>query len=299
MPAIVGPDTLLEDAARFAAHPDFGAAILAYTAGLARLREAPRLVNMVISTDVRWRVVGYLMYLDADRERFGPLGGATFSRLLEACMARNEASPRAVRSVLALLQFGGLVRVVPSLSDRRVRFYRPTERMFGFVRQWLGYGTAALDILEPELERSRLIDDQAFMDAYSVSGGRAHLQDPVPLVDRVPAPLSSLKHMLGSYSVIVAVVLARLEGRAAPSHHDMARRYGLSRAQVSNVMAAGLNQGLFTLDASGNIEPTSQLRAGFQHWISIELAFYARHMRLPATSAVYNTPEIRRAPHQA
>ena len=231
MTLLDAPD-LLDNAARLASHPEFEAAVLAYSIGLLKLREAPRLVNMIVSTDVRWRVIGFLLYLDADRERYGHDGGATYGRLLETCMARNEATPRAVKSVLALLQFGGLVRVVTNKADRRVKFYKPTERMFGFVRQWMAYGTAALDILEPEMQRARHVADQRFVDAFSISGGRAHLEDPIPLADRVPEPLSSLKHMLGSYSVIVAVLLAKLENRPAPSQHATAKRFGLSRSQV-------------------------------------------------------------------
>lgn len=275
-------DSLLDDATLLAAHPDFDAAVLAYAVGLLKLREAPRLVNMIVSTDVRWRIIGFLLYLDADRERFGPQGGASYGRLLETCMTRDEASPRAVKSVLALLQFGGLVRVVTDKADRRVKFYRPTERMFDFVRQWMEYGTAALDILEPEMQRSRYVGDQSFIDGFSVSGGRAHLEDAIPLADRVPEPLSSLKHMLGSYSVIVTVLLARLQNRPVSSQHAIAKRFGLSRSQVGNVMSAGLAQGLFVRDGSDNVVPTPALIASFRTWISIELAFYARHMRPPA-----------------
>jgi hypothetical protein len=273
-------DALLDIAARFAAHPAFDAAVLAYSEGLARLREAPRLINLIVATDVRWRVVGFLLYLDADRERFGPEGGATYGRLLETCVARREASPRAVKAVLALLQLGGLVRVVRNHADRRVKFYRPTERMFDFVRQWLAYGTAALDVLDPSVQRRGYIADRAFIDAFSVSGGRAHLEDPVPLADKVPEPLSSLKSMLGSYSVILAVVLAHLTGSSVPSQHQIAKRFGMSRRQVGNVMAAASSRGLFASARSGPV-PTQALMASYRQWISIELAFYAQHMRVP------------------
>jgi hypothetical protein len=273
-------DVLLDTAARFAEHPAFDAAVLTYSEGLARLREAPRLINMIVATDVRWRITGFLLYLDADRERFGPEGGATYGRLLETCMARREASPRAVKAVLALLQLGGLVQVVSNQADRRVKFYRPTERMFDFVRQWLTYGAAALDVLDPSVQRSRFIKDRAFIDAFSISGGRAHLEDPVPLADQVPEPLSSLKSMLGSYSVILAVVLAHLTNSSVPSQHAIARRFGMSRRQVGNVMAAASTQGLFASAGSGLL-PTPALLASYRRWISIELAFYSQHMRVP------------------
>ncbi|MCR0983861.1 hypothetical protein [Roseomonas populi] len=275
-----GPsDPLLQKAAQLASHPDFPQAVHAYSVGLARLREAPRFVNIIASTDLRWRIVGFLLYLDADRERFGPEGGATYGRLLDLSTRQGDATPRTVQSLLALLQFSGLVRRTASQADRRVKYYRPTDRMDAFVRAWLRYGTAALDILEPEMQRGRLVENRAFVDAFSVSGGRAHLEDVVPLADRVPAPLSSLKAMLGSYSVILAVLLAHFEDVPTPSRRSIAGRFGLSRSQVDLVVQAGRDKGLFTIDTNANLIPTPALEDSFHRWISIELAFYASHMR--------------------
>ena len=272
------PDPLLQEAASLAAHPDFDRAVHVYTAGSLRFREAPRLVNMIASTDVRWRIVGFLLYLDADRERFGPEGGATYGRLLDLSTRQGEATPRTLQSLLALLQVSGLVRRAPGRADRRVKLYRPTDRMRAFVDGWLRYGAAALDILQPGMHRTRLVGDRAFAETFAVSGGRAHLADAVPLADRVPAPLSALRTMQGAYSVIVAVLLARFEGLRTPSHRALARRFGLSRGQVGLVVQAGRDKGLFSLDHADNLVPTAALADSFRHWISIELAFYARHM---------------------
>lgn len=286
------PDPLLRTAARFAAHPDFPLAVRTYATGLARFREAPRLVNMVVSTDVRWRIVGYLNYLDADRERFGPEGGATYGRLLDLSTRHGEATPRTVRSLLALLQVSGLVRRTVGRADRRQIFYHPTERMRAFVRDWLRYATAALDVLEPDMRRGSLVGDPRFAEAFAVSGGRAHLEDPIPLADRVPTPLSSLRAMLGSYSVILAVLQARIEGTATPGSRRIAGRFGLSRSQVDRVVQAGLQRGLFVSDEEGRPVPTAALEESFRRWISIELAFYARHLRPPPRAATGPAPAV-------
>ena len=47
-------------------------------------------------------------------------------------------------------------------------------------------------------------------------------------------------------------------------------------------MSAGLNQELFVREGSTNVVPAAALLASFRQWISIELAFYAQHMRSPA-----------------
>ena len=88
----VEPDPLPARAARFAATPTFEAAVRAYALGQMGFRRSQRLINKLISYHARWRVVGYLLYLHADRERFGPGGGrptATCSRC--AVGARRSA----------------------------------------------------------------------------------------------------------------------------------------------------------------------------------------------------------------
>ena len=223
--------------------------------------------------------MGYLFYLDADRERFGPQGGATYSRLFEVCTQRKEASPRELKTLLGLLKLSLLVRVVRDEQDARIKYYVPTERLNTFVQSWLGCATAALDILEPEMDRSRFVDDPAFRARFQVSAGRAHLADPVPLADRVPEPLSSLRSMLGSYSVIAGIMEAELCGHPPPSATRLARRFGLSRSQVTNLFAAGERLDVFSRSTDAKMTATPALCASFAQWISIELAFYARHMQ--------------------
>src|SRR5260370_42328526 len=119
-------DELAAHAARLVALHAFPRAVREYTVGLARFRESPRLANKLISYDTRWRVVGYLLYLAADRERFGADGGATYGRLLEICTRRQEVSPRVLKTMLALLKLPGCVETITSATGRRSKFYRPT-----------------------------------------------------------------------------------------------------------------------------------------------------------------------------
>lgn len=275
------PDQLLQDAARFAVHPDFAEAEQTYCIELARLREAPWLLNAIIATDARWRIMGYLLYLAADTQRFGPNGGATYGRMLHLCTHRQEANPRVLKTLLGLLKLSALVRVVQDERDGRIRYYQPTPRLDRFIRGWIDYAVAALDLLDPTMQRARYVDDPAFIARFNVSGGRAHLADAIPLADRMPEPLATMKTMLGSFSVIIGIMEAELCGRAPPSTARLAWRFGLSRAQVRNVLVAGCEAGLFASSKAGDVRATPTLRQNFAQWISIELAFYARHMRPP------------------
>ena len=74
-------------------------------------------------------------------------------------------------------------------------------------------------------------------------------------------------------------MLADIDGTPVPSRAVIAKKFGLSKTQVSNVMATGEGLGFFTRDAAGVPAAAQHLRDTYASWISIELAFYARHMR--------------------
>jgi hypothetical protein len=274
-------DELIAHAARLLALPAFPQAVREYTVGLARFRESPRLANKLISYDTRWRVVGYLLYLAADRELFGPQGGATYGRMLEICTRRQEVSPRVLKTMLALLKFTGFVETVRSAADRRSKMYRPTARMDAFVNLWLSYAVGALDILEPQMQRTRMLrDDRGFAERFLVSGGRDHLTG-TPPADRMPDFIAFYGARDGAGAAVLSVMQADIDGTPVPSRAAIAKKFGLSKTQVSNVMAIGEAQGFFTLDSAGVPAATSRLRDSYGSWISIELAFYARHMQPP------------------
>lgn len=250
-----------------------------YTVATARFRESPRLVNKLISYHVRWRVVSYLLYLAADRETFGPLGGATYGRLLELCTPRKTASPRVLKTVLTLLKFTGLVATVSDERDRRRKHYRPTPRMAGFIDRWLSYAVATLDILQPEVNRSRLLrDDPGFAERFFISAGRSHATDML-LADRMPKFMAFFGERDGATAVMLTVMLADIDGTPVPSRAAIAQRFGFSKSQITKVLIEGNALGYLKLDAAGIPSVTQRMRVDYRRWISIELAFYAQHMR--------------------
>jgi hypothetical protein len=74
-------------------------------------------------------------------------------------------------------------------------------------------------------------------------------------------------------------MLADIDQLQLPSRAAIAKRFGLSKTKVSIVLGQGVNHGFLTLDGSGAPAPTQHLRDSYCRWISIELAFYAQHMR--------------------
>ena len=276
---VTAQDGLAATAARFVAAPAFPQALRQYSESLAELRQGPRLLNKLLSQDASWRVIGYMLYLHADREQFGPDGGATYSRLLELCTRRGEVGRRTLKTTLALMRLAGFIRARANPVDRRIKFYQPTERMLGFVRRWLAYPAGALDCLEPQFERvRRLRDDPRFLERFLISGGR-HFTSTVPPTERMPEFHFFFDGPEGALVVLIALVLAAIQGAPAPSRSAIAKRFGLSKTQVTRVLTAGTEQGFFTLDGDGVPALTRAAREGYDRWVALELAFYAAHMQ--------------------
>ncbi|MDP2408913.1 MAG: hypothetical protein Q8M26_01370 [Pseudolabrys sp.] len=275
-------DLLLAQAERFAAMPSFDEAVRAYIDGMTGFRRSNRLMNKLIFSHARWRLAGYLLYLNADRERYGPDGGATYGHLLAMCNRPPEISPRVLKTMLALLQFTGFVTVARNKSDSRSKIYQPTPRMQDFMQPWLRYATGTLDILEPDMRRAQLWkDDPGFIDRFLVSSGRAH-ETARPLVQYMPEWVAFFGTREGAGAVVLAIMRADIDGTAVPSRAELSRAFGLSKTQVTKVLQIGEAQGYFTLDAAGVPAATDLLRTTFRQWVATELAFYARHMRPPA-----------------
>lgn len=269
----------LDEEARLRALPVFSAVVREYTANLIQFRQSQRVINKLIASEARFRVIGHLLYLYSDRERFGPQGGATYGRLRALCEEHGQVSPRVLKTVLTLLGVTGFVDARPDPHDRRRKFYRPTARMLAFVRARLAPTVTLLDLLQPQARRGELLrDDPSFVERFLVSGGRDQIEGRHP-ADRMSEFMAFFATREGAAAVTPSIALADIDGVAAPSRAQLARRFGLSKTQVSNVIDEGVRRGFLTLDAQAGPAPTPKLRESYAQWISIELAFFARHMQ--------------------
>jgi hypothetical protein len=178
-----------------------------------------------------------------------------------------------------LLQFTGFVAAKRDSGDARSKIYQPTPRMQSFMLPWLQYATGTLDILEPEMRRGRLLqEDTGFVDRFLVSSGRAH-ETAKPLVERMPEYIALFGARDGAGAVVLPIMRADLDGTPVPSRAELASMFGVSKSQVTNVFQLGAGQGYFTLDGDGVPAATDRLRTAFRQWVAIELAFYAEHMQ--------------------
>ena len=272
-------DPLLIEAAHLRALPAFPTAVREYTVAIARFREAPRLLTKLMASETRFRLTAYVFYLSADHETYGPLGGATYSRLLELCSQRQELSPRVLKTTLALLKLAGFIKTSQNTSDRRSKSYYPTPRMMDFVKSWMPHAVNALDALQPDMQRAQMLaEDPDFIRRFAAAAGHEHATG-IPLIDRMPEFTCFFGKREGAIPVVLAVMLSDIDGLPLPSRAQIAKRFGLSKTQVSNMIAEGAKLGFFSTDEAGTPRATACLRDSYARFISIELAFYARHMR--------------------
>ena len=272
-------DPLLAEAAQLRASPAFAAAVREYTVAIARFREAPRLINKLMASETRFRLTAYVFCFAAYYERHGPLGGVTYTQLLELCSQREELTPRTLKTTLTLLKLAGFVKTSRNPSDRRSKSYHPTPRMVDFVKSWIPHAVNALDAVQPEMQRAQMLaHDPDFIRRFAAAAGHAHAAV-IPLIDRMPEFTCFFGKREGAIPVVLAVMLSDIGSAPLPSRAQIAKRFGLSKTQVSNMVAEGTELGFFSVDETGIPGATAHLRDSYARFISIELAFYARHMQ--------------------
>ncbi len=272
-------DPLLAEAAQLRASPAFTTAMREYTVAIARFREAPRLISKLIASETRFRLTAYVFCFAAYYERHGPHGGVTYTQLLELCTQREELSPRLLKTTLTLLKLAGFIKTSRHPSDRRSKSYHPTPRMVDFVKSWMPHAVNALDAVQPEMRRAQMLaEDPDFIRRFAAAAGHAHATG-IPLIDRMPEFTCFFGRREGAIPVVLAVMLSDIDGTPLSSRAQIAKRFGLSKTQVSNMIAEGSRLGFFATDEAGTPRATSYLRNSYGRFISIELAFYARHMR--------------------
>lgn len=271
-------DPLLDEAGALRTDPRFGAAVAAYATGLVRYRESIRRFGKLSANELRMRAIGYLMHLSAAGRLAGGDGGVSYGSLYRLCVEGGEVNPRVFKTMLALLGVAGFVRSWRDPADRRIKFYRPTARMTDYARRALLPAAAALDCLAPAADRARrLVTDDLYFARLLVSAGRGHAESPP--ADRMPEFIGYFGRREGAGPVVTRLIEARHGGSPIPSRAALARQFGLSRTQVAEVVAEGMRLGYIASGADGLPVTTPRLEDHFGRWVSIELAFLARHMQ--------------------
>jgi DNA-binding MarR family transcriptional regulator len=269
---------IIHEARELSVHPEFDTALIEYTSDLIQFRKSQRHLNKIIAQQHRFRIIGYLLHRHAVKWLSDQSGGVTYTELAQAC-ASYDSSPRHLKTMLGLMQVVGFVKVERDPDDNRRKFYVPTDRLMRFVRKRVMCAAISLDILHPRLRCSQiLMEDKTAVVRLWATGGFEFALGPA-MNEALPVFFAFFRGRDGGAPLTFALMHAHFNGCECPSRSVIAAQFGLSKTQVTNLVHEGAELGLFTLDAKGAPSTTALMHDSYRQLVSIELAFFARHIR--------------------
>ncbi|SMQ58599.1 hypothetical protein SAMN06295905_0105 [Devosia lucknowensis] len=265
-----------KDTAAVLDHPDFGLIHDRYTTSLSFYREASRPFAKLIANEDRYRALNFLFTIWAEKVGHGLDGSMTYGELHEICR-RGEISPRILKTTLSLATLYGFLERRPNPADGRSWLYIPTPAMIAFPQQWLMPAANALDALFPGQDRSgRLAQDSGALVHFLRSAGREFAAGTQP--QTMQADFQEFYgRKEGGASFTMGLLVADAQGQPPLSRSEMASRYGLTKSQVTQLIAMGEQKGLM-LVRNGVPMPTDLLRKNHAEWVALSLAFLGHHL---------------------
>jgi hypothetical protein len=239
----------------FRARPDFPGHAVDIARSFIDQFVGNRLLNLITNDRGRMQVAHAVMYLHYTRDPDDPASGLTSSRLKAFCAQYRMCSPGRTAAMLAVMQMSGHVVEAPAAKDRRVRLLMPTAKLLDtFLARWLSYFDALAQMM-PETagiaraarERDEFVQAYVrFVVEYYMAGHR--------LMDHVPQLNVFADANAGMLIFLSLFAAAGKDGPPSGSQYvqmpisELARRFGVSRAHVKQVLRGAQEQGLLTSD---------------------------------------------------
>jgi AraC-like DNA-binding protein len=267
-------EDLKELASRLRAHPRFLPAAARCTEEFIAWRARLGVLNKVISTLSRERILEHLLYLHFARDpAVDP--GATFERLAALSELHDGVGARSVRTTLRLAQIAGHVILTRSLKDGRLRLYEPAEPLLAQVAEFYCITLGVLEDLAPEFRvRSRLRGEPGFLRAMIGRVGRAYLAYDFRAGSDMDGYSNALR-LEGARPILAAVVDCYLSQRVPPSALELARRFHVSPSQTRAVFKTVEAHGLVRLAGRGRLLDAEPLTEAYLGALCRSLAFFA------------------------
>lgn len=270
-----GQTQLLAEAAQLRAHPDFETVMLAYTRRWLDLRQVPLPVSKLIANEDRYRVLNFMYSVWAESAVVGD-GSFTYGDLFTIARL-GEVSPRIVKTTLAVAGAAGFLTRTPHPDDARRWLYMPSAAMLAFPLTWMLPIAEGLDALRPGPSRAeRLAGDLSVLAHLYRSGGREHASGLNP-VAMMPRLMQFCGGREGGAVVSYALIAARADNVPAPSRQALSDRFGLSKSQVAQVIAAGRELGYVAVE-NGSPVATEQMAEDHAQWVALSFAYLGYHM---------------------
>jgi hypothetical protein len=255
----------------FRRHPAVGEAVDRYTSAILAVREDAAYAFKLLSKEERYRAFMIFGLMSAMDEKGYGLPNGLFASY---CEQAAGISKRTAQTTLQLLVHYGFAQMRIDPSDRRSRLYRAEPKLVQFLTDWIEASLIALRLLD--VPAAQEATPRQLMPALTVSGSDAYAQD-----GYVFFPDPDFRHLFaeieGGSLVVMAVVASAREGGPGPSRGDLARRFHMSRAQVTRIVAVGRESGLFGADEAGAPTVTARLEDTYLDCILKALGFLAFH----------------------
>jgi hypothetical protein len=245
-----------ETIAAFRAHPDFPRHALALARVFIDQFAGNRFLNLITNDRGRIMVAQTVLYLHYTRDPGDPASGLSSSRLKAFCAQHGICSPGRAAAMLAVMRMSGHVIPAPAAKDRRVRLLIPAPKLLDeFLIRWTGYFDALAQMMPQTADIARAArENDHFAQAFVceligqfIAGER--------LMDHMPPRLAVFTDANGGALMFLSLfVAAGSDGPPQGGRHvqlpisELARRFGVSRAHVKQVLKGAQEKGLLILD---------------------------------------------------
>jgi hypothetical protein len=260
-------DLLAATAVRIMSHPRFDEAFAHYIDNVLNWQVNHKSYGKASTNHTRSSIVGYILYLNYRADPADPDDGASYSKIWSICEKRGDCGPRVLKTQLALMSVFGFLDCERGAHDRRLRLYRPTGRMYAYIREWYSGSFGCFDRLKPNQDYAgRVRQDPEFLRHIILSISPPYLDENILLVKFFPF-LFDLFMQEAGFTTSALLIQAQLHGESLGPIRDIARRYGVSESQVRKVLRQ--------LESQGLAGPS--LLALYKSYVARELALYARY----------------------
>jgi hypothetical protein len=257
-------------------HEHFDRAVRMHVGGLLAWRGGLGGYNKVISSHARNFIMNSILYLHFQARPDDPDEGATYERLLKLCVDRGFCGPRVLRTVLMLGESTGRLTCERGRFDRRLKLFRPTEKLIAQARHCTDHMLSCFDILlGGKAPRHDAVSREATFRRMISVAGRRYFEDGLELSEHY-GDLLALLRLDGGCATVLAVTDAQLAGVPLPAYKEVAARFRFSASQSRKILKRGEELGLVAFSA-GRLTDASALVRTYQWAFARELALYAKY----------------------
>ncbi len=200
-------------------------------------------------------------------------GGLTHASLSEIVGPMGMGSRTRVHTMLAYLQFIGLIRSAPKSGDGRLRHYEPTAGLITLFRARFRRELTILAELAPDMTRTLARWDEPGVFESFVSAHGQFMNASFMTYDAEASNLDVFSHRNAGLIILGQVVTAAHRpgdafpppGPAVLNISDIARKSGVSRAHVRGVLKAGEAKGFLAPRPDGATAFSPELRHNIEH----------------------------------